>query len=104
MAYFDGMSFVGVLLFLATIGPPAFALADVIIRPAPAFPAAGKLTKPGWMLILVLAVIFALVWRAPAAFACIAGLIASVVYIVDVRPAVRAIGGSGRGSRPTAKW
>lgn len=96
MSYFDGMSAIGFVLLLATIGPPAFALVDASARRADAFKAANKLTKPGWLLILTLAVVFALVWRAPTSFATIAGTIAAVVYLVDVRPALQQTGGPRR--------
>ena len=93
-----------IVLFVATIGPPAFGLIDATLRPAEAFRAAGKLTKPGWMLILVLAVVFALVWKAPTMFATIAGTIASIIYIVDVRPAVQEMGGGPSRGSTRERW
>jgi hypothetical protein len=87
-------------LLLLTLGVGAlalkiWALADAISRPGPAYDAADKLSKPIWLAILIAAVllggtnvlgIFGLV-----------GLIAAIVYLVDVRPAVREI-------RPGGPW
>jgi hypothetical protein len=62
------------------------ALVDAATRPAGAFVAADKWTKPLWMLGLVLGF-----------FLIFVGVIASIVYFVDVRPAVRLAGGGGPG-------
>ena len=96
VGYFDGMSVLGFALLVATVGPPAFALVDASIRRDAAFRAAGKLTKPAWLLMLALATVFAVVFRTPTTFVTIAGTIAAIVYIVDVRPAVQQMGGPRR--------
>ena len=69
-----------------------WALVDAVIRPAAAFPAAGKLTKPAWVAILALCVGLCLL-RVPF-LGLFGGLIAVavIVYLVDVRPAVRGTG------------
>jgi len=72
----------------------AWALIDCITRKAPAFPAAGKLTKPTWLLMSGLAVLVSLVPGLDF-FAIIASVVAAV-YLVDVRPAVREISGPSR--------
>jgi Protein of unknown function (DUF2516) len=64
------------------------ALIDVLIRRDTAFVAAGKQTKIFWILVMVLGIFISLV-----------GLIAAIVYFVDVRPAVRAAGGGPGGGR-----
>jgi heme/copper-type cytochrome/quinol oxidase subunit 2 len=65
------------------------ALVDAVVRPAAGFVAAGKQTKGFWILVLVL-----------GAFITLVGVIAALVYFLDVRPAVRAAGGgtAGHGS------
>jgi hypothetical protein len=65
------------------------ALVDAIVRPAGGFVAADKQTKVFWILVLVL-----------GSFITLVGVIAALVYFLDVRPAVRAAGGgpTGRGS------
>jgi len=77
-----------------------WAFADCATRKAAAFPAAGKLTKPGWLLILALAAFIGTLTVTPFDYytspANVVGLIATVVasvYLADVRPAVREISG-----------
>ncbi|GAA1143828.1 hypothetical protein GCM10009630_47790 [Kribbella jejuensis] len=72
------------------------ALADALVRPRAVFIAADKLTKPGWVLILA---VFALsqVFQGWLSFFGLIGIVASAVYLVDARPALRAATGRGRG-------
>jgi hypothetical protein len=72
-----------------------WALIDALIRPAAGYVAAGKLTKPAWAAITGLAVLVVL-WQGPMSFLGLPAIIAAVVYLVDVRPAVRGLrrGGS----------
>jgi hypothetical protein len=65
-----------------------WALVDCATRPAQAFELHGKLTKVAWVVILVIAVLFG-----GLGLLGLAGTIAAIVYLVDVRPAV-----SGRSS------
>jgi H+/gluconate symporter-like permease len=65
------------------------AIIGVLLQPAPGFVAAEKQTKLFWIMLLVL-----------GAFVPIIGVIASIVYFVDVRPAVR-LAGPGNGGGPT---
>jgi hypothetical protein len=68
----------------------AWAFIDALIRPAPGFVAAGKLTKPGWAAITGLSVAI-VYWFGPMSFLGLPAVIAAVVYLVDVRPAVRGL-------------
>ncbi len=88
----DRTLFWGVLLL------HAWAVVDCAIRTTQAFPAADKLTKPKWLAITVFsAVISALPpFYAPLAPISLAADVVALVYLVDVRPAVREI---SRGSR-----
>ncbi|MEU8674305.1 DUF2516 family protein [Streptomyces sp. NPDC048560] len=86
------------LLSLALILLSGFALVDAVIRREDAYRAADKQTKPFWLVILAIA--FVVIWLFPImSFLPIIGLIATIVYIVDVRPAVRQISGGGGGRR-----
>ena len=67
-----------------------WAFVDALVRPAAGFVAAGKLTKPGWMAITALAALIIL-WQGPMSFLGLPAVIAAVVYLVDVRPAVRGL-------------
>jgi hypothetical protein len=88
----DGVNWLTYALSLLSLGVRAFALVDAALRPAAAYPAANKLTKNGWLLILGLALAVGLVGMGGfVGLFNIAGLIAAIVYLVDVRPAVRAI-------------
>ena len=68
----------------------AAALVDCLRQPAAAFPAAGKLTKPAWLGITGVAVLLALTTGVLSLFGA-AAAVASIVYLVDVRPAVRGL-------------
>jgi predicted alpha/beta-hydrolase family hydrolase len=88
MASFDGLLLL--VLFWGALALAAWAFVDALVRPAPGFVAAGKLTKPGWAAItgIAIAVLF---FRGPMDFFGLPAIIASVVYLVDVRPAVRGL-------------
>ena len=78
------------LLNLGLLVLVGWALIDAATRPAPAFVAAGKQTKQIWLAILGVALLLCLV-----GFGGVLGLfgfliaVAAIVYLVDVRPAVR---------------
>jgi len=86
----------------------AFALVDAVRRPAPAFPAAGKQTKKMWVIILAFATLFgfaaATFFLGPLGIFSIAAFIAAVIYLADVRPALKAIGGGGHHMGPYGPW
>ncbi|MCZ2838330.1 DUF2516 family protein [Modestobacter sp. VKM Ac-2985] len=86
MAGIDGL--INLVVVYATLALAVWAFVDAIIRPAAAFVAAGKLTKPGWMAITGIATLL-LLWQGPLSFFGLPAVIAAVVYLVDVRPAVR---------------
>lgn len=84
------------VLFIGVLALQVWALVDCITRKAPAFPAAGKLTKPTWILLTALALlVVALVQNVTNLVSYIA-IIVSSVYLADVRPAVREISGPSR--------
>ena len=82
---------------LVLLGLAVWAFADAAIRPAAAFPAAGKLTKPAWLGITGISV--GLCMLGVGLLGLLGGVvaIAVIVYLVDVRPAVRGI-------RPGGPW
>jgi hypothetical protein len=73
-----------------TIALAAWALVDALIRPATAYVAASKLTKPAWGAITGFALVLAYL-TPPLTFFWLPAVIAAVVYLVDVRPAVRGL-------------
>ncbi|MCK2214966.1 DUF2516 family protein [Actinomadura sp. ATCC 31491] len=113
------------LLFLVLaaviFGMSVYALVHALRVPTNAFLAAGKLQKPIWLLILVLATLFsgAGAWSYFNAFLLIGSegflgiglgifsilaVIAATVYIVDVKPAVKGMGGRGGNNGPYGPW
>jgi len=81
----------GLLLTLLTffvLALKVFAFADALSRPAAAYVAMGKLTKPAWLAILGLSVLLGLVTGLFGLFGIVT-IVAAVVYLVDVRPALR---------------
>jgi hypothetical protein len=88
MAGFDFWVFTA--LFYGALALTLWAFVDSLVRPAAGFVAAGKLTKPGWAAItgISIAVIY---FFGPMSFLGLPAIIAAVVYLVDVRPAVRGL-------------
>jgi hypothetical protein len=76
-------------VFYALIAVKLFAFIDAATRPAQAFPAAEKMTKPAWLLILGLALACDLLLG--ALLLLLAGTVAACVYILDARPALASV-------------
>ncbi len=69
----------------------AWAFVDAISRRPQEFEAAGKQTKTMWMVILGVALAaHMLIWH-PIHLLNMIGAVASIVYLVDVRPAIRSL-------------
>jgi hypothetical protein len=77
-------------LTIGTLILQLWALVDAAIRPTPSYVAAGKLTKPAWLAITGIAALV-IYWRGPLDFFGLPAVVAAVVYLVDVRPAVRGL-------------
>jgi hypothetical protein len=78
------------VLYWGTLALVAWAFVDSLVRPATSYVAAGKLTKPAWAAITGLAVAI-LFYFTPMSFLGLPAIIAGVVYLVDVRPALRGL-------------
>ena len=83
------------LLLLALLVFKVFAFVDAALRPAAAYESAGKLTKVAWLLFLGIAAFFDLMWGSVTSMLTILGTVAAIVYVVDVRPALRQLTGKG---------
>ncbi|MGI8681600.1 MAG: DUF2516 family protein [Mycobacteriales bacterium] len=68
-----------------------FAFVDAAIRPEPVWRAAVTQSKTFWLVLLALAVLFG-----GLGILGLAGLVAAIVYLVDVRPKLREVQGGGR--------
>jgi uncharacterized protein DUF2516 len=78
-----------------------WAFIDCASRKAPAFPAAGKLTKPAWLVLTGLPALVGTLLALSGAGAVLnlityIAVIVSSVYMADVRPAVKEISGPSR--------
>jgi hypothetical protein len=86
-----------------------WALVDALRRPPGAFLAAGKQTKPLWLIILGVATVIGLSGVAYGvslvSILPLAAFIASAIYLTDVRPKVREIGPGGSSRQgPYGPW
>ncbi len=76
-----------VVLGIGAFGLKLWALVDACTRPADAYVATGKLTKVAWVAILAVAVLLG--GTDVLGLFGLLGIVAAIVYLVDVRPAVR---------------
>jgi len=79
------------VLHWAVVALALWALVDALMRPAPLYVAAGKLTKPAWAGITALALVIAYFTQPLAGFFWVPAVVASAVYLVDVRPALKGL-------------
>ncbi|MEU5402779.1 DUF2516 family protein [Streptomyces sp. NPDC005963] len=85
------------LLFLVFAVTSVTALVMAAMARSDAYRAADKQTKNFWLIILGITVVVNLLLN--ILFLSIAGLIATIVFFVDVRPALKAVTGGGGGKR-----
>ncbi len=96
-------------LSLAAFVVEAWAFVDAVRRPAGAFPAAGKQTKPLWLIILGVAAVIGLGTAVYGGGMSLIGIlpiaafVAAAIYLTDVRPKVRDFRG-GTNSGPYGPW
>ena len=87
-------------LWLVAIPVGGYAFVHALMQRADAFTAADKLTKPAWLGITGAAVLLLIVSRGLGsgigALFWLASLVAVLVYIVDVKPAVIGVQGGGQ--------
>ena len=95
-------------LWLAALVVEVWAFVDAMRLPTPAFPAAGKLTKPLWLIILGVACVVGLASLAysasPLSLFPIVAFVAAGIYLADVRPKVREFKSGGTSSGPYGPW
>ena len=93
-------------LSVAALGVELYALFDCVRRRADAFTAAGKRTKPFWLLVTGVAALLGIVAVGgfPGLLAIIA-IVAAGVYLADVKPALDQVMGRGQGNQgPYGPW
>ena len=79
------------ILYWASLALTAWAFADALVRQASGYVAAGKLSKPAWAAITGLALLIIFWMKTPMSLLGLPAVIAAIVYLVDVRPAVRGL-------------
>ncbi|NEC92479.1 DUF2516 family protein [Streptomyces sp. SID12501] len=95
MQGFDGFMWLLSTAFTLFSG---FALIDAAVHREDAYRAVDKKTKVFWLVVLGLAFVVSLFFEI-LSFLPIIGLVATIVYMVDVRPALRGLPGGGRSRR-----
>jgi hypothetical protein len=96
-----------VALAVAAFVVEAWAFIDAIIRPAPAFVAAGKQTKVIWLIILGVAFVLGLysaAYGGVTGILSVAAFVAAAIYLADVRPKVKNFRGGSSSSGPYGPW
>jgi hypothetical protein len=98
--------FLGLAIWTALLGIKVFAFVDSLRYSNNHYVSAGKRSRTLWLALTGLSLAFHLI-SGPVDFISIAGTIASVVYLVDVRPALQQVSGRG-GNRnnmgPSGSW
>ena len=104
------LSIVGLFFWALLLGAfviEALAVFDVIRRPPAAFPAAGKQTKPIWLLITGVAFVVGIAGAVGAlqliSIIPIVAFVAAAIYLVDVKPKIQSLK-SGTRQGPYGPW
>ncbi|SHG32002.1 Protein of unknown function [Jatrophihabitans endophyticus] len=96
----EGLYFwTNIVVYWGLVALRAWALVDCLTRKTAAFPAVDKLTKPAWVAILLIAGLLGTFFSSPAtpgavvSIFSLASVVAAMIYLADVRPAVREVSG-----------
>jgi hypothetical protein len=107
----NGMNPVGYFfwaLLVAAFVVEGWAFVDAIRHPAGAFVAAGKQTKPLWLIILGVAVVIGIAGAfnqlTIVSILPIVAFVAAAIYLADVRPKLRANSGGASRQGPYGPW
>jgi Protein of unknown function (DUF2516) len=107
----SGLSVVGYFfwaLLIAAFVVETWAFVDAIRHPAAAYVAAGKQTKPLWLIILGVAFVIGIGGAIGSlslfSFLPILAFVAAAIYLADVRPKVREIKGGSSHQGPYGPW
>lgn len=84
------------VLYWGLVALRAWAVVDCAFRKAAAFQAADKLTKPAWLAITIISGGVGSLFFYPLHIVSLISLIVALVYLCDVRPAVREASGGSR--------
>lgn len=91
MDIFAVPSILMLVISLAMFVAQGFAFIDALTQKPESFVAADKLTKTVWTIILGLGLAWHMLRWHPIDLINLVGIVAALVYIVDVRPAIRSL-------------
>lgn len=91
MVLFQFQSGIMLLVMLLMFAVKAWAFVDALSHRPDAYPAADKQTKPMWLIILGVALAAQMLIWSPLSFLNLIGVVAALVYLLDVRPALRSL-------------
>ncbi len=91
MSIFALPSLILMTLSLVMFVLQGFAFIDAATHRPDAYAAADKLSKNAWMIILGLGVVAHMLFWDPISLFNLAGIVAAIVYLVDVRPAIKSL-------------
>lgn len=91
LVFFQVQNIVIVVLWVLFLGLKIYAFVDCVRRPAQAFTAVGRQSKPLWLILTGISALAGLIFQDPLGLFGIAGLVASLVYLFDVRPRIQEI-------------
>ncbi len=93
-------------LLLVGIGVKVFAFVDALRTDTAAYPYAGKRTKGLWVAVTGIALAVNIVELNPLSFLNLIGVVGALVYLLDVRPAVKQYRGGTSNDRmgPYGPW
>lgn len=99
---------ISLAIWVGLLGVKIFALVDALRYSNNQYVSAGKRSRMLWLALTGLSLAFHLIRNSPADFISLAGTIASIVYLVDVRPALQQVTGRGGDDRrhmgPYGPW
>ena len=88
---FTVQSGIMLVVTLALLAVKAFAFVNALTHRGEEYVAAGKLTKPAWLALLGIGLVFQLLGGAAIGIFNLIFTVAAFVYLVDVRPALRGL-------------
>lgn len=104
-SFFKVQSGIALILSIGVIALVLFAFIDAVRQRADAYTAAGKWSKQIWCAILGVGTLLSLLtFGSPLNLFTLLTVLASAVYLADVRPALQRMVGGGRSSGPYGPW
>jgi hypothetical protein len=99
---------IALVIWVALLAVKVFAFVDSLRYTNNQYVSAGKRSRILWLALTGLSLAFHLIINSPVQIVSLAGTIASIVYLVDVRPALQQVSGRGGGDNkhmgPYGPW